>query len=110
MSSTMLSVLFNLGSLTLGCGAWILGLLALRAKKPTGGLRLSVCSFGSCAAALLLQLMQVRNRANIGDFSAIEDTIAAVVFAAVVLLIVTILLNTAAIIRAGMLLRKPKQT
>ena len=109
MSAVMISVLLNLGALAMGLGAWVLGVLALRAKNPTGGLCLSVCSFGACAAALLLQLMEVRNRANVRDFAAIEDTIAAVVFAAVVLLAGTILLNVAAAARAGIRLRKNKQ-
>lgn len=99
MSSIQISVILNIGSLALGLGAWIFAVFAICKKEPISHAN-AVCSFSFCVLSLLLQLFEVQNRVNIGDYAAIEDTIGAVNIAAVTLLFVTILLNIAAFLKA----------
>ena len=92
-----MSAFYNTASFVLGLGAWGLGILALSGIKPrwaTSG------SLGLCACALLFQIFEVEHRVSIRDFSAIEDTIGAVMVCAVVLVVVTLLLNGIALWRA----------
>lgn len=83
-----MSAFFNIGSLILGLAAWALPLIALTRRRSAAGI-----SFALCAASVLLQLREVKNRVRLQDFAAIEDTISAVAFAATVLLIGTVVLN-----------------
>lgn len=88
--------MLNLLSLCLGLLAWICGgSAALRGKF--GGW--SFASLSLCAVSLTLQLYELKRRADIGDFAAIEDTIGGVVFAGTVLLAVTAALNLLAFLR-----------
>lgn len=91
------SMFYNLGSILLGLIAWLLPLVYLAAGKRRG--LFCGSSFALCALSLYLQLREVLHRAGIGDFSAIEDTIGAVVFAATVLLITTAVLNALTLLR-----------
>ena len=84
-------------SLLLGLGAWGLGIAALSGRGPG---RASAGSFCLCACALLLQIAEVAHRVNLGDYSAIEDTIGAILVASVVLVVVTMVLNGIALWRA----------
>ncbi|MBR7185535.1 MAG: hypothetical protein IKD37_08005 [Clostridia bacterium] len=52
----------------------------------------------ACSVALLLQLGEIMYRAAIDDYSAIADTIGAIVVAGVVLVAVTAVLNLAAVL------------
>lgn len=86
-------------SLLLGLLAWILPLLAIGMhKRPTP---FCAGSFLLCSCVLAIQLFNVQYLSEIGDFSAIDDTIAAVCFAVKVLLIVAVVLNTVALLVAG---------
>ena len=86
----------NLLSLLLGLAAWGFGLAAV--VKP--GLRwLSPVSWTACGAALLFQLLEIHRRVELSDWSALLDTMDAVLLAAGVLLAVTILLNLTAFLR-----------
>ncbi len=97
----LFSVSCSVGSLALGLGAWIAAVLAIANKtSPKAGL-LSTGSFALCVFSLLFQLLEVKYRAGISDFSAIEDTIGATVFAACVLIGVTVVLNVIAAVKAG---------
>ncbi len=91
-----LSILYSLLSLGLGFLSWGLGAAAVVKK---GGPWLVFSSMGACCGALLVQLLEVRNRAERMDASAIYDTIGAVVFAAVTLITVTVVLNIIALVR-----------
>lgn len=82
--------MLNLASLLLGLAAWVLGLMGTIKKH---GCRLTLGSFGCCALALVLELYEVRRRAELSDWAALMDTMPAVTLAASVLLIVTVLLN-----------------
>lgn len=86
-----MSIIYNLGSLILGLAAWAVLLMGLARRRTCAGL-----SFALCAASLLLQLREIANRVQLRDFSAIEDTLPAVAFAATVLVIGTVVLNAAA--------------
>ena len=87
-----MGIFLNVGSLGLGLFAWsVAGIALIRKSKYRYGM--SVCSFSMCVLSLLFQLAQVKYLVEIGDFSAIEDTIDAVVFAAVILTVITIALN-----------------
>ena len=100
MSSMQITMFLNIGSIALGIGAWGLACLAIVSKKATLSRCLSVASFSVCLISLVFQLLELRNRVNVRDFSAIEDTIGAVIFAAIILVTVTIILNVAALCRA----------
>ena len=99
MTPTQLSIVFNIGSLALGFGAWIFGIFAIRAKTPRSQAN-TVCSFSFCIISLLLQLFEVQHRVNIGDYAAIEDTIGAIRVAAVALAFVTIAFNIVALLKS----------
>lgn len=99
MSTFDISMFNNIAGLVLGIAAWILACSAILSKKSYVSHRFSVCSFGLCAFSLLLQLFEVSNRVNAGDFSAIADTIRAVIIAALVLVGITIILNAVALIK-----------
>ena len=94
-----MSAFFNLSSLVLGLAAWVLAVLAVMGKQANKSHRFSVSSFSLCSVSLLLQIFEVNNRVNLNDFSAIIDTIRAVILAACVLVGVTVILNIAALIR-----------
>lgn len=87
----------HLLSIALGLLAWTLPLVYLFAGKHRG--LLAGGSFGLCALSVYLQLREVLRLVEKGDFSAIADTIGAVVFAATVLLTVTLVLNTLTLAR-----------
>lgn len=90
------SIIYNLLSLGLGIGAWILGgSAALRGKF--GGF--SFASLSLCAISLTLQFYEIRQRADMGDWSAIDDTVGALTFAAAALVSVTLALNGIALLR-----------
>ena len=97
-------MVYNLGSIILGLAAWILGYGAIRrtiiSKDIKASYTCSAISFGMCIISLLLQLLEVGNRVDMEDLSAIYDTINAVIFSAKVLIIVTFGLNILAWIRA----------
>lgn len=99
MTPIQISTMFSIGSLALGFGAWLLGIFAIRTKTPRSYAN-TVCSFNLCILSLLLQLFEVQNRVNIGDYAAIEDTIGAVNVAAVALAFVTIALNIVAFLKS----------
>lgn len=86
-------------SLLLGLVAWILPLAAIAWKKRPA--RFCAGSFLLCSCAMALQLFNVQYRCEIGDFSAVDDTIAAVCLAAKVLLAGAVALNAAALMVAG---------
>ena len=91
-----MSVFFNLGSLMLGLAAWGLPFLAIGKKD-----RFSICclgSFGCCILSLMLQLFEVKNRVNLEDWSALMDTMHAVVLAAVGMVVVMLVCNLIALL------------
>ena len=88
-----MTTFLNLGSLILGVAAWIIPITAISMRKKRQLNQFSIYSFSFCAAALMLQLLEVQHLVKIGDLSAIMDTIRATCIAAVVLVIVTIALN-----------------
>jgi len=91
----MLSFL-NLGSLILGLVAWILpGINLSRFEKHDNKkwFALSIMSFSACAISLCFQIFYINHKVNVEDWSALMDTMGAVVLASTVLLIVTIILN-----------------
>ena len=78
-------------SLGLGLVSWVLPITCLFIKK-----RREFFTRGSllCVVfSLYFQLREIMRLTNKGDWSAIEDTIHAVVFAATVLIFVTLVLN-----------------
>ena len=60
---------------------------------------MSLTSFALCLLALVFQFAELTHRAQIGDVSAILDTVGAVTQAAAVLSAITLLLNTLAFLR-----------
>ena len=98
-----LSMIYNLGSICLGLAAWMFGYWAIRRtilrKDIKASYTCSMISFGMCIFSLLFQLMEVGNRVDIEDLSAIYDTINAVIFAAKVLITGTLILNIVALVK-----------
>ena len=90
----MITPLLNVSSLLLGLAAWGFGIAALRRGK------ISLTSFALCLLALVLQFAELTHRAQIGDVSAILDTVQAVTMAAAVLSAGTLFLNTLAYLRS----------
>lgn len=86
-------------SLLLGLAAWILPLAAIGCKKRPAPF--CAGSFLLCSIVLALQLFNVQYLCEKGDFAAVDDTIAAVCFAAKVLLVVAVVLNAVALLVAG---------
>lgn len=76
--------MYNIGSLILGLLAWTVPLLAIGKKY-----RFALCCVGSlscCVVSLLLRLLEVKRRVDFSDWSALMDTMDAVVLAAVVMI------------------------
>ena len=96
MTSLQTTVICNIGSVVLGVIACTLACFAITRKQAHC---YSVASFSFCALSLLLQFFEIGNRVNAGDFSAIADTIRAVIIAAVVLIGTTVALNVIAIVK-----------
>ena len=87
----------NLLSLLLGLVSWGLGAAAV--IRP--GIRwTSAVSLLSCCVSLLLQLAEVHRLTELGDWSALMDTMDAVLAAAILLMVVTAVLNLIALFRA----------
>ena len=92
--------MLNLGSLVLGVCAWVFAGLAVRAMNASASYGNTLISFSLCAAALVLQLVEIKRRVLLADYAAIADTIRAVVIASVVLVAVTVILNLVAVAKA----------
>lgn len=88
--------MYNILSFGLGIGAWALGIAAICSSKHPW---FCVGSLSACGLSLLLQLMEVLRRVNLQDWTALMDTMDAVVTAAKILLTVTLALNIAACLR-----------
>ncbi len=99
MSNLQLTAFLNLASLFSGLAALLLAGCAVFARNRRRSSGLTGGSFCLCALSLLLQLAEIGHRANTGDFSAIDDTIQAVLFAASALFLLTSALNAAALLR-----------
>ncbi len=89
-----MSAFFNISSVLLGLAAWSLPLWSIFTRRHRSGQ--SGTSFGLCSLSLLMQIFEIRHRVYIDDFSAIEDTLHAVVLAAMILLCIALILNIAA--------------
>ena len=91
----------NVGSLMLGLVAWVIPIVNFLGDKELKEKRwivLTIGSFSACSIALCFQMLYNYNLVKIGDWSALMDTIGAVVFASITLVIVTIVLNAFALI------------
>lgn len=90
-----MSIILNLGSIILGLAAWAIPVSCI--VKKSGSSLPSVFSFTACIVSLLMQLAELRHRVQIEDWSALLDTVDAVMMSAVVLAAVTLLLNIIAL-------------
>ena len=89
-------ILFSNSVVSLGLGlvSWMLPIVYLFVKKRRD---FFTCGSLTCVVfSLYFQLREVARLTDQGDWSSIEDTIHAVVFAATVLIVVTLTLNIAA--------------
>jgi len=88
--------MLNILSFAFGLLSWALGIAAVwKYHNPW----LSSASLSVTGLSLLLQLMEVLRRVRLQDWSALMDTMEAVVTAAKLLLIVTLALNILASLR-----------
>ncbi|WFA09066.1 hypothetical protein [Tissierella sp. Yu-01] len=87
---------FNVGSLLLGLISWlfpIINIIRYIRGNQKNWITLSILSMGACIISLWFQIIYNHYLVEIEDWSALMDTMGAVVFSASVLLIVTIILN-----------------
>ena len=89
--------MFNVLSIILGICAWLFAGFAIVASRTATAHKNTLVSFGLCGISIVFQLFEINRRVLIGDFSAIEDTIQAVIIASVVLIAVTVILNVIAL-------------
>ena len=92
--------MLNLGSLVLGVCAWVFAGLAIFVPKASASHRNTLVSFTLCAAALVLQLVEINRRVLLDDYAAIADTIGGILTASVVLVSVTVIVNLVAVAKA----------
>lgn len=88
--------MLNLGSIVLGLAGWILPILHISqlSKKRRGlGRYAHILSMGACCLAIWFQICYDEHLVNIGDWSALMDTIGAVRMVSVFLLVTTLLIN-----------------
>ena len=91
-----MSGLLNLGSLVLGLIAWIIPIVNLmrdKQQKNQNWVALSVISISACSISLCFQIFYAYHKVTVEDWSALMDTMYAVVFASAILVIITIILN-----------------
>lgn len=96
--------LLNPASLILGLIAWIIPVISIIQYKKHNNKNwgvLSIMSMIACATSLFFQIFYVNHLVKIEDWTAIMDTIGAVVFAAGTLLVITIVLNVITIFIYG---------
>ena len=91
--------MLNIVSLISGALAWIFAVFAITVSKAYTSHRNTFVSFTLCTISLLFQLFEINRSVLIGDFSAIEDTIRAVIIAGIVLITITAILNLIAILK-----------
>lgn len=91
----------NLGSLLFGLIAWILPIINLMRYQKRGNrnwIALSMMSFSACSLSLCLQIAELNQRVQIGDWTGLMDTTSTLVVVAAILLVVTIVLNAVTLI------------
>lgn len=91
--------MLNIASLILGVCAWLFGGMAISTNKGSTSHRNTFISFSLCAISLVLQLFEINRRVIFSDYSAIEDTIRAILIASVGLIFITIVLNVVALLK-----------
>ncbi|MGL4374231.1 MAG: hypothetical protein ACRCS6_10630 [Turicibacter sp.] len=92
----MMMALFNISSVVLGLIAWGLPIYNLMSDKKSNSKNwsmLSILSLSSCATAICFQLISINEWVNISDWTALLDTMNAVIFVSIFLLMTTIILN-----------------
>lgn len=90
--------MLNLGSIALGLAGWAIPLVqAGRLAKGKRGLGryAHILSMGACCLAIWFQICYDEHLVDIGDWSALMDTIGAVRMVSIFLLVTTLLLNLA---------------
>ena len=100
MTYIHISTFLGIGSIAFGIISWILAIFAIKASKAINAYEKTTGSFFCCIVSLVFQLYEVHNRVCSGDYTAIGDTIQAVLFASVVLIFITVTLNIAALVSA----------
>lgn len=88
--------MLNLGSIVLGLVGWALPILhaSQLARRGKGlGRYVHTLSMGACALAIWFQICYDEHLVNIGDWSALMDTIGAVRKVSIFLLVTTFLIN-----------------
>lgn len=99
MLSLNLTIFYNLGSLVLGCAALLTACISVIVRSDHRAARLSAGSFCLTALSLLLQIAEISHRVRGNDFSAVDDTIGAVLFASAALFVLTAAINGVSLIR-----------
>ena len=90
-------MLFHIGSLISGVGAWIFAICAIANRQKVKALKNTALSFCFSTLSLLFQFFETNRLVKIEDLSAIMDTSNAVLIASLVLVIINVVLNSAAV-------------
>lgn len=88
--------MLNLGSIVLGLMGWAIPVIQLKrmVREKNGlGRYTHILSMGACCLAVWLQICYDEHLVNIGDWSALMDTVAAVRMISLFLLVSTVLVN-----------------
>lgn len=104
--------MLNLGSIVLGLVGWALPILHVNqlARRGKGlGRYMHTLSMGACALAIWFQICYNEHLVNIGDWSALMDTIDAVRKVSIFLLVVTLLINLLVAYAEGIMDRELKE-
>lgn len=86
----------NVGSILLGLAAWAIPLSQLARVGNSGGGWDHIASFSFALLSLALQFFEIKVRVDVGDWSALMDTVPALCMVVLLFSAVTLLLNVAA--------------
>lgn len=104
--------MLNLASIVLGLVGWAVPIIQIGrlVKEKRGfGRYTHILSMGACGLAIWLQICYDEHLVNIGDWSALMDTIGAVRVASVFLLVTTLLINLLTAYAEGAIDREIKE-
>lgn len=97
----LISTLLSLGSIVLGLIAWIVPCLAMGNSSKDAVKKCSysiIISLSACIISICLQFYEINYRVKIHDWSALMDTMGALIWVATILAVSTIILNMIALV------------
>lgn len=91
-----MTTFIHISSLILLVISWIIPMITIfKSKKIKNFLRVPLFSFGACITAIIMQLAEIKYLVGIEDFSAVTDTINAVIIGCIGFFVITVIFNAA---------------